>query len=130
MLEETMMNEKLTKTECQGKLLPVRDALEVLSGKWKLPILLQLGHGPRRFKELQRDIDSITAKMLSKELKDLEQNLLVTRKVYDTMPVSIEYSLTEYGSSIQPLLKTLYEWGSNHRSMIREHHQKKEAIPA
>ena len=72
----------LTKLHCGAIILPVRDTLDVLSGKWKLPILGALIFGKKRFKEIEREIPQITARMLSKELKDLEMNELVTRTVY------------------------------------------------
>ena len=72
----------------------------------------------RRFKELHRDIPGITAKMLSKELKELEMNGLVKRTVHDTSPVSVEYSRTEYGQSLKPVIAALRDWGLNHRQRI------------
>ena len=67
---------------------------------------------------MQREIPNITAKMLSKELKDLEVNQLVKRTVYDTVPVTVEYSLTKYGKSLQSVLKELGKWGTQHRKRI------------
>ncbi len=71
-----------------------RDVLEVIQGKWRLPIVLALTFGNRRFGELQRDIGDISPKMLSQELKALEENKIITRTLYDSMPVTVEYSLT------------------------------------
>lgn len=96
----------------------VRDTLDLLSGKWKLPILGSLINGKKRFKELERSIDKITPKMLSKELRDLEINQLVKRTVYDTIPATIEYELTEYGRSLDKVLFTMNEWGTQHRKKI------------
>lgn len=104
--------------ECSHSILAVRDALDILSGKWKLPIIISLMYGDKRFKEMERDIDGITAKMLSKELKDLEINQLVRRTVYDTMPVTVEYSLTDYGKTLQKVIGELYQWGAQHRKKI------------
>lgn len=100
-------------------LLPVSDALYVLSGKWKIPIVIALGHGNKRFKELQREVKGITAKMLSKELRDLELNELVTRTVYDTTPVSVEYELTKYSRSLDKVIMALAEWGMQHRKRLQ-----------
>ncbi len=111
------MNKKI-KGECKQHLLPVRDALDVLSGKWKLPIIVALFFGNQRFKELAREVKGITGKMLSKELKDLETNLLVKRTVFDTSPVTVEYSLTKYGKSLEKLIMELYKWGAEHRKKI------------
>lgn len=105
-------------TECGNRIVAVRDALDILNGKWKLPIIISLMFGNKRFKEMEREISGITAKMLSKELKDLEMNQLVKRTVYDTMPVSVEYELTEYGQTLKQVIGELYDWGSQHRKRI------------
>src|SRR5580698_8080440 len=110
--------EPKSKNECKKHLLPVRDALDILSGKWKIPIIIALSFGNKRFKEMEREINSITARMLSKELKELEQNELVTRTVYDTSPVTVEYSLTTYGKSLQKVIDELHNWGLKHRKRI------------
>ena len=99
-------------------MLPVRDALDILSGKWKLPVIIALQFGNKRFKEMQREIDGITAKMLSKELKELEMNQLVKRTVYDTLPVTVEYSLTPYGKSLEKVIGELRTWGIQHRKRV------------
>jgi len=111
---------KLSTTECSKSLLPVQDALYILSGKWKIPIIIALIHGNKRFKELHREITGITAKMLSKELKELEINALVTRTVYDTIPVSVEYELTTYGTTLDEVIMALRDWGLKHRQKIKE----------
>jgi len=104
--------------ECAKHLLPVRDALDILGGKWKIPIIVALTFDNKRFKEMQREIKGITAKMLSKELKDLEMNQLVKRTVYDTVPVSVEYSLTQYGKSLYKVIGELRTWGVQHRKRL------------
>lgn len=104
--------------ECSKRLLPVKDALDILSGKWKLPIIISLTFGKKRFKQMQREIPGITPKMLSKELKDLEINELVERKVYDTSPVMVEYELSNYGRTLKPLINELHNWGAKHRKRI------------
>ena len=103
---------------CSRHILAVRDALDILSGKWKLPIISALIFSDKRFKKMEREIPGITAKMLSKELKDLEMNDLVQRTVYDTMPVTVEYSLTEYGRTLKKLISELHNWGTQHRKHI------------
>src|SRR6185436_17436516 len=105
-------------TECVKMLLPVKDALDILSGKWKLPIIISLSFGKKRFKQMLREIPGITPKMLSKELKELEINELADRKVYDTVPVSVEYELTNYGKTLKPLIGELHQWGAKHRKRI------------
>lgn len=103
---------------CQRSLSVVRDTLYVLSGKWKLPILIALQSGPKRFRELQRELGDITPKILSKELKELELNEFLTRTVYPTTPVTVEYALTPYGSSLDPVIAAMREWGLQHRKRI------------
>ena len=105
-------------SDCTKHLLPIRDALDILSGKWKLTIIVALLFGKKRFKEIQREITGITSKMLSKELKDLEINELVTRTVYNTTPVTVEYELTEHGQTLKTLIMDLREWGMIHRKKI------------
>jgi DNA-binding HxlR family transcriptional regulator len=109
---------KMSVPECKSRLLPVKDALDILSGKWKIIILIALSDGKKRFKEVQREIDGITAKMLSKELKELEMNELVTRTVYDSKPVTVEYETTAYGKSLENVIDALHNWGSQHRKRI------------
>ncbi|WPP50021.1 winged helix-turn-helix transcriptional regulator [Catalinimonas niigatensis] len=110
--------EQLDHSECTGMILPVRDALDVLNGKWKLPIIIALSFGPKRFSQLSREIPDITDRMLSKELRDLEMNELVRRKVYDTFPVTVEYSMTDYGATLQKVIQELRNWGLQHRQRI------------
>jgi len=105
-------------SECKKNLLPVKDALDILSGKWKLPIIIALTFGNKRFKEMQREIEGITPKMLSKELKELELNQLAKRTVYDTLPVTVEYSLTPYGKSLHKVIEELRTWGLQHRKRL------------
>jgi len=107
-----------TKNQCSGFVIPIRDTLDVISGKWKLTILGSLYSGKKRFKELERDIPRITARMLSKELRELEMNQMVTRTVFDTKPVSVEYEMTPYGRTLDKVLKEMRAWGENHRKKI------------
>ncbi len=104
--------------DCVKFILSVKDALEVLDGRWKLPIIISLKFGPKRFKEISKEIGGITDKMLSKELKDLEVNKLITRTVYDTFPPTVEYAITAHGSSLDPVLLSLRDWGTTHRKKI------------
>ena len=108
----------VSSAECTKMLLPVKDALDILSGKWKLPIILSLTFGKKRFKQMLREIPGITPKMLSKELKELEINELADRNVYDTVPVTVEYELTTYGKTLKPLIGELHQWGDKHRKRI------------
>ena len=107
-----------TQERCMGMILPVSDAIQILSGKWKLPILISLQFGNKRFSEIAKDIPKITDRMLSKELRELEMNHLIKRTVYDTVPVIVEYSMTEYGESLDPVILELAKWGRQHRKKI------------
>jgi len=108
-----------TPTECKTFILPVRDVIDLIGGKWRLPIMIALSFKNHRFKDLERQIEGITPRMLSKELKDLEINGLVDRDVHTTTPVVIEYSLTEYGKSLDTVIETIREWGLTHRKKIK-----------
>jgi DNA-binding HxlR family transcriptional regulator len=96
--------------------LALTDTLNVMNGKWKLPIIASLLHGKTRFKDLQDNINKITPRMLSKELKELEINGIVERKVYNQTPVLIEYILTESGKSITSVIDSMIDWGMLHRT--------------
>jgi len=96
----------------------VNDTIDFLSGKWKLPILSSLIEGKKRFKEIERTMPGISPRMLSKELRDLEMNKMITRTVYNTIPASVEYEITEYGLSLDKVLLAMYEWGTAHRKKI------------
>ncbi len=98
--------------------LAVNDTLNVINGKWKLPIIGSLLFGKKRFTEIQRNISKITPRMLSKELKELELNGIVKRTVYNTTPVSVEYELTNSGKSIGDVLDKMLEWGLQHRQSV------------
>ena len=102
----------------EGFALAIRDTLDFFNGKWKLPILATLMRGKKRFKEMERIIPKITPRMLSKELRDLEMNKVITRVVYDTIPATVEYEITEYGKSLDTVLFAMYEWGLEHRKHI------------
>ena len=97
---------------------PVMDALEVIGGKWKFPILYSLCSGKKRFKDLLEDIGKITPKMLSVELKDLELNGLITRTAIATVPVTVEYEMTVYGLTLKPVLSHIQDWGKKHRKKV------------
>lgn len=104
--------------DCLREMLPIRDALDVISGKWKMMILVSIMHGYHRFREIERSIPRITSKVLAKELKDLEENKLIKRTVYDTSPVTVEYTVTEYSRTLNKLINELHAWGLNHRKKI------------
>lgn len=111
-------NDGLSEVKCIKRMLPIRDALDVISGKWKMMIIVSIMHGNHRFTEIEKSIPKISSKVLAKELKDLEQHLLVKRRVRDDYPVSISYHLTDYANSLEKLMDALYEWGLQHRERV------------
>ncbi|MEM1322361.1 MAG: helix-turn-helix domain-containing protein [Bacteroidota bacterium] len=107
--------------QCTKELLPVKDVLELTAGKWRLHIIMVLTCvGELRFKELERHLPGISGKVLSKDLKDLEMNKLIKREVYDTYPITVKYSLTDHGKTLEPVVKALREWGLNHRREVMQ----------
>lgn len=106
---------KQKKDDCKFNLMVSRDALEVLQGKWRLPIIISLTHGDKRFGEIQRDIADISPKMLSQELKALETNKIISRTLFDSMPVTVSYALTPLGRSTRKLLQEMINWGVHFR---------------
>jgi DNA-binding HxlR family transcriptional regulator len=104
--------------ECTGELLPIRDALDVISGKWKLQIIIAIAHGNKRFREIERSVPKINSKVLAKELKDLEEHELIKRTVYDDSPVLVEYTLLPYAKTLEDVINSLHKWGVNHRKKI------------
>jgi DNA-binding HxlR family transcriptional regulator len=101
-------------TTIGDKISYVQDTLQVISGKWKLPILMSMFAGKNRFRDIQRNIPDITTRVLSKELKDLETNKLIIRIVHDSYPVSIEYKLTTYSFTLTPAVDEMIKWGKQH----------------
>lgn len=104
--------------DCLKQMLPIRDALDVVNGKWKLLIVVSLMLGNKRFKEIEGSVPKITPKVLAKELKDLEQHQLIKRTVYDEYPVLIEYSLTPYAKTLNGIMRELHLWGTEHRKQM------------
>ncbi|MCZ4245864.1 winged helix-turn-helix transcriptional regulator [Pedobacter punctiformis] len=108
----------LSKEVCTANLNAVKDALYVLNGKWKLPLIISLQEGPKRFNEIQKSLGEITPKILSKELKDLELNEFVIRRVFSTTPVTITYELTPYSQTLEKVIDELRNWGLQHRERL------------
>lgn len=114
-----IQQEKLLSKECIGQLLAIRDTMELLSGKWKIQIIgTLLRGGTMRFMELKRSLNGIAPKKLSNDLQELELNKLITRTVKETKPITVEYSLTEHGKTLDNLIGEVIDWGQNHRSEI------------
>ncbi|HEY4322481.1 MAG TPA: helix-turn-helix domain-containing protein [Mucilaginibacter sp.] len=101
--------------------LALRDALELLSGKWKFCIIQNLlSKREMRFKDLQDTIKGISPKVLTNELHQLEENQLITRTVNDTKPVTVTYSPTEYAKETNPVINALLDFGTKHRKKIKQ----------
>ena len=102
------------------KVCPVSNALTILGGKWKINIIYQLSQKTTRFGELRRSLGNITQQMLSKQLREMERDKLITRKVYDVVPPKVEYSLRELGRSSLPILNSLHHWGKSKKRTINK----------
>jgi DNA-binding HxlR family transcriptional regulator len=94
--------------------MPVEATLEVIGGKWKVVILCHLKKDQKRTCELRRLMPGITQKMLTQQLRELEEDGVILRKVYNQVPPKVEYSLTEYGRSLESILDSLCAWGEGH----------------
>jgi DNA-binding HxlR family transcriptional regulator len=108
----------LSKSGCPKTMLSIKDALEAVEGRWKLLILFALSQSPKRFKQIAREVNGITDKTLSKELKSLEENKLIIREVYNTFPPTVEYSITPHGLSLEKVIDELHFWGLAHRKQV------------
>ena len=115
-------------TQCKSRLNSIADALYVIGGKWQLRIIVGLKDGTKRFNELQRLIDGISAKVLSAELKELELNGFVKRKVFTGTPVIVEYELTGYADTLSDILDALSKWGATHKEKVRMSMKKREPV--
>ena len=104
--------------DCIEQMLPILDALDVISSKWKMLILTSIMHGNRRFREIQTSIPRINPKILSNELKDLEEHQLIRRIVHEDQPVLIEYITTDYVHTLKQVMMELHSWGVNHRKKV------------
>ena len=102
----------------QEEITHAQDALYVLSGKWRMSIIIALYNGLYRYRDIARSIPGLTFAMLSKELKLMELNKLVVRIEDPDFPKTVEYRLTEYCQSLYPLVENLINWGKNHRKVI------------
>ncbi len=110
-----MPEDRRNKISCSNYKCEIELTLEIISGKWKALILWNLGnYGIIRFNEFKRRIPGITQKMLTQQLRDLENNKLVSRKVYPQVPPMVEYSLTELGERLIPILEEMDKWGKDY----------------
>lgn len=99
---------------------PVLSALEVIGGKWKPIILWEMERGILRFGQLKRAIPGITQKMLTQQLRELERDGIIWRKVYAEVPPRVEYGITTYGNTLRPMLTEMANWGRNHAKRLTE----------
>lgn len=98
----------------------LQDTIYVIGGKWRLPIINSICNGNKRFREIERSIPGITTRMLSRELKDMELNKLITRTVYSETPVLVEYESTDYCKTFGPVILAMIAWGKDHRKKITQ----------
>jgi DNA-binding HxlR family transcriptional regulator len=102
------------KLEISENNCPVKTVVEILGGKWAFSIVYFLLQGTKRFKEIEHGIVGINTRMLVKELKSMQENKIITRKAYPTIPPTVEYTLTEKGKKLEPILNELYKWGKEY----------------
>jgi DNA-binding HxlR family transcriptional regulator len=128
-MEKLKINHEVpSHTQCKSRLNSIADALYVIGGKWKLRIIVGLKDGTKRFNELQRLVDGISAKVLSAELKELELNGFIKRNVFTSTPVVVEYELTDYADTLNDILNTLSEWGAMHKNNVKLSMKKKKPV--
>ncbi len=96
----------------------VYDVMNIIGGKWKIDIIYHLGEGTLRFGELKKSLIPITQQMLSKQLKELENDGIIKRKVYSVIPPKVEYSLTDTGNSLNPVIESILEWASYYSNKL------------
>jgi DNA-binding HxlR family transcriptional regulator len=89
----------------------LRDVLDIIGGKWSMPIIYILSKGKMRFREIERNVEGINTRMLVKELKNMEANGIVLREVFATVPPTVEYTLTSKGQKLLPSIVSLHQWG-------------------
>ena len=99
---------------------PVEACLEVIGGKWKGVILYHLLGGTKRFNELRRLMPAVTQRMLTRQLRELEADQIVIRTVFPEVPPKVEYSLTDFGKTLEPILSMLQKWGAQYLDQITE----------
>lgn len=108
-MESTMSPQK--KISISENACSIKEVLDIIGGKWAMPIIYILSKGKMRFKEMERNIAGINTRMLVKELKNMEANGIITREVFATVPPTVEYTLTEKGQKLMPGITLLHEWG-------------------
>ncbi|TDX87063.1 winged helix-turn-helix transcriptional regulator [Epilithonimonas xixisoli] len=117
--KENQTDNKAFTEDCHKVLMAVSDALYAIGGKWKLMIIIAMARGNKRFTEIQRQVTGISARVLSSELKDLELNGFIIKKVETGYPVSIEYELLPYSQTLEEVVTAMTKWGMQHREKIK-----------
>jgi DNA-binding HxlR family transcriptional regulator len=102
---------------------PIETTLDVLGGKWKGMVLHRLLHGTLRFNELRRLLPHVTQRMLTRQLRELERDGVIRRKVYAEVPPKVEYSLTPFGLSLKPILLMMEDWGQQYQHQVTRFHE-------
>ncbi|HWN30722.1 MAG TPA: helix-turn-helix domain-containing protein [Burkholderiales bacterium] len=97
---------------------PAEITLKVIGGKWKLVILWHLRDEVKRFSELKRNIPGITQRMLTQQLRELEKDGVISRKIYPQVPPRVEYSINKFGTSLQPILRSMCQWGIKYKKRV------------
>ncbi|SDT34079.1 transcriptional regulator, HxlR family [Paenibacillaceae bacterium GAS479] len=104
-----------------GFTCPVEMTMDVIGGKWKCIVIHQLLDGPKRFNELRRLMPRVTQRMLTLQLRELERDGLVARRIYNQVPPKVEYSLTEFGWELAPIVRSMMDWALKHGDTVMEH---------
>jgi DNA-binding HxlR family transcriptional regulator len=105
------------KSKISEKSCSLREVLDIIGGKWSMPIIYILSKGKLRFKEIERSVEGINTRMLVKELKNMESNGILTREVFATVPPTVEYTLTEKGLKLLPSIISLHQWGQEYSEL-------------
>jgi DNA-binding HxlR family transcriptional regulator len=105
---------KANEEHAEARKCPIETVIHVLGGKWKPTILWLLLDSVKRFSELEKRIPGITQKMLAQHLREMENDGLITRTIYPSVPPKVEYALSEYGETLVPVMQTMCDWGENH----------------
>lgn len=106
-----MSSRRLNTKACDPEWCPIEVSLEVIGGMWKVIIVRELRQGTQRYNQLHRALKGVTHKMLTQQLRELERDAVISRKVYPQVPPKVEYSLTSLGQSLDPLLDSMHAWG-------------------
>lgn len=117
--KENQTDNKAFTEDCHKVLMAVSDALYAIGGKWKLMIIIAMARGNKRFTEIQRQVTGISARVLSSELKELEMNGFIIKKVENGYPVSIAYELLPYSQTLEEVVGAMIKWGMQHREKVK-----------